>query len=139
MILIEEQLAFTTKGNNDIINLTPMVEQKLRDLELSKGIVSIFAPGATGGITTIEYEPGLISDFKNLVERLAPQNNPYKHNETWGDGNGHSHLRSSLIGPDITIPFTRKQLQLGTWQQIIFVDFDIRPRNRTLLLKFIGD
>ncbi len=138
MTVIEKKLSFVTKGNADIINLTPLVEQKLNESETSEGIITIFAPGATGGITTIEYEPGLINDLKEILEKIIPQDGFYKHNEKWGDGNGHSHLRASLIGPGITVPFTRKQLQLGTWQQIIFIDFDVKTRNRALILKIIG-
>lgn len=138
MTVVEKKLSFITKGNTDIINLTPLVERKLNESETSEGIITIFAPGATGGITTIEYEPGLINDLKEILEKIIPQAGFYKHNEKWGDGNGHSHLRASLIGPGITVPFTKKQLQLGTWQQIIFIDFDVKPRNRALILKIIG-
>jgi secondary thiamine-phosphate synthase enzyme len=138
MPVIEETVSFSTKGNNDIVNITALVEQKLGRSKLAEGIVSIFVPGATGGITTIEYEPGLIKDFKKLMEKLVPQSGDYEHDAAWGDGNGHSHLRASLVGPEITVPFTTKRLQLGTWQQIVFLDFDNRPRKRTLIMKIIG-
>lgn len=137
-MVIKRQLSFSTKGNTDIINLTPLIEQELNNLEISDGIISIFAPGATGAITTIEYESGLINDFKKTVEKLVPQDGSYQHNRKWADGNAHSHLRASLIGPELTVPLSRRQLILGTWQQIVFIDFDIRPRSRTLILQIIG-
>lgn len=138
-MVIQKELSFSTKGDTDIINLTPIIEQELGHLEISDGIVTIFAPGATGAITTIEYESGLINDFKRIIKKLIPQDETYQHNKRWGDDNAHSHLRASIIGPELTIPLSQRQLLLGTWQQVIFVDFDVRPRNRTLILQFIGD
>jgi secondary thiamine-phosphate synthase enzyme len=138
-MVVQRKLSFSTEGNTDIINLTPLIEQEINHLGISDGIISIFAPGATGAVTTIEYEPGLINDFKKIVEKIIPREGFYQHNQRWGDDNAHSHLRASLVGPSLAVPFSRKQLSLGTWQQIIFVDFDVRPRKRTLILQIIGE
>ena len=139
MPVIEESISFSTQGNDDMVDITSHIERKIKASGLSHGIASIFAPGATGGVTTIEYEPGLVKDFKKFMQKLAPQNEHHEHDKTWGDGNGHSHLRASLLGPGITVPFGAGRLQLGTWQQIVFIDFDTRPRKRTLILKIIGE
>jgi secondary thiamine-phosphate synthase enzyme len=96
-------------------------------------------PGSTGGITTIEYEPGLLKDVPELMEKLVPSDRDYEHDKTWHDGNGFSHLRAALIGPDVTVPFNDRQLLLGTWQQVVFLDFDNRPREREIFLQLVGD
>jgi len=101
--------------------------------------VTVFVAGSTGGVTTIEYEPGLEEDFSRLLEKIAPSNLPYNHDKRWGDGNGFSHVRASLLGPSLTVPFADGRLSLGTWQQIVFVDFDNRPRVRTIVLQFLGE
>jgi len=139
MKILTESISFSTKGFNDIKDITPMVNEKLKSSNLKKGIVTIFVPGSTGGLTTMEYEPGLIKDLSNLLEKIIPSNVPYFHDETWGDRNGFSHLRASLIGPSLTVPFSGGRLLLGTWQQIIFIDFDNRPRSRNLIVQFIGE
>ncbi|MHC1569644.1 MAG: secondary thiamine-phosphate synthase enzyme YjbQ, partial [Candidatus Syntropharchaeales archaeon] len=100
---------------------------------------TVFAPGATGAVTTIEYESGLIADFKGMLERIAPQDIEYMHNLRWGDGNGHSHVRASLLGPGLTVPFIDGRLQLGTWQQIVFIDLDNRQRDRKLIVQIVGE
>jgi len=123
----------------DIINITEEIDYKLKTQKLKSGIVNISIPGSTGGLTTCEYEPGLVQDLKNVFEKLIPQNRTYAHNDTWGDGNGHAHLRASLLGPSLTIPFNSNSLVLGTWQQIIFIDFDNRSRKRKITLQFIGE
>ena len=138
MAVVTKSIQLETKGNCEITNITQAVADELHDADISDGIVTIFVPGATGGLTTIEYEPGLIKDLPELLDKLIPPG-PYHHDQTWHDGNGHSHLRASLIGPSITVPFTSKTLTLGTWQQIIFIDFDARPRRRELILQFIGE
>ncbi len=137
-MVITKRVSFSTKGNTDIVDLTPLIGQELDNSDISDGIISVFVPGATGGVTTIEYEPGLIKDFKEVVERLIPRDKTYQHNLRWADENAHSHLGASLIGPELTVPFSDRQLLLGTWQQIVFVDFDIRPRNRTVILQILG-
>ena len=103
------------------------------------GVAFLFVPGSTGALTTIEYEPGLISDFPVALERLAPKDLPYEHEKRWHDGNGHSHVRASLLGPDLSVPFQKRKLLLGTWQQIVFVELDVRPRDRTIIVQVIGE
>ncbi len=138
MKIISDSVSFATEGFNDMKDLTGLVEKRLIANRLKDGIVNIFVPGSTGGLTTIEYEPGLIEDFSRLMEKIAPSNIPYNHDKRWGDGNGFSHVRASLIGPSINVPFSEGRLSLGTWQQIVFVDFDNRARTRTVLLQFMG-
>jgi len=138
MPIITSKLSLNTKGDTDVIDITSEVERELMDTDLESGMVTIFLPGATGGITTIEYESGLIEDIKNVFEKLVPRWIEYKHNLAWQDGNGHSHIRASLLGPSLTVPFVQKRLLLGRWQQIVFIDFDVRPRSRELILQFIG-
>ncbi|UZE92678.1 MAG: YjbQ family protein [Methanosarcinales archaeon] len=139
MGIITKTLDFETRGNTDIINITDDVQKALDRANLKEGIITVFVPGATGAITTIEYESGLIEDLTHAIERIVPQGIEYKHNLKWGDGNGHSHVRASLIGPSVTIPFSNATLMLGTWQQIVFIDFDVRPRTRKIILQIIGD
>jgi len=139
MGIITKTLDFETRGNTDIINITDDVQKALDRVNLKEGIITVFVPGATGAVTTIEYEPGLIEDLTHAIERIVPQGIEYKHNLKWEDGNGHSHVRASLIGPSVTIPFSNAKLMLGTWQQIVFIDFDVRPRTRKIILQIIGD
>ncbi len=139
MGIITKTLDFETRGNTDIINITDDVQKALDRTNLKEGIITVFVPGATGAVTTIEYESGLIEDLTHAIERIVPQGIEYKHNLKWGDGNGHSHVRASLIGPSVTIPFLNAKLMLGTWQQIVFIDFDVRPRTRKIILQIIGD
>jgi len=138
MKIISDSVSFSTEGFNDMNDLTGLVEKRLMANRLKDGIVNIFVPGSTGGVTTIEYEPGLVEDFSRLMEKLAPSNIPYNHDKRWGDGNGFSHVRAALIGPSMNVPFSDGRLSLGTWQQIVFVDFDNRARTRTVLLQFMG-
>jgi secondary thiamine-phosphate synthase enzyme len=138
MKIISDSVSFATEGFNDMKDLTGLVEKRLIANRLKDGIVNIFVPGSTGGVTTIEYEPGLIEDFSRLMEKIAPSNIPYNHDKRWGDGNGFSHVRAALIGPSMNVPFSDGRLSLGTWQQIVFVDFDNRARTRTVLLQFMG-
>ena len=139
MTVITKELSFWSKGDADIIDITTQVQGELEGVKLKDGIVTIFIPGSTAGLTTIEHEPGLVSDFKKMVERLIPQNINYSHDMRWHDGNGHSHIRSSIIGPSLTVPFSNRQLLLGSWQQIVLIDFDNRPRSRKVLLQIMGD
>jgi secondary thiamine-phosphate synthase enzyme len=133
-----ETLTLETEGYNDMRDLTGMIQEKLSEIGLMDGIVTVFVPGSTGGVTTIEYEPGLTEDFSRFMEKVAPDNVPYAHDKRWGDGNGFSHIRASLLGPSLTVPFNGGRLALGTWQQIVFIDFDNRPRTRTVHLQFMG-
>lgn len=132
-------LSISTRGDAQVIDLTPEVASALAAAKLSAGTVTVFCPGSTGGVTTIEFEDGAVADFRACFERLAPKNIPYAHERRWHDGNGHSHVRASLLGPSLTVPFTGGRLALGTWQQIVFVDFDNRPRKRDLVLQFVGE
>ena len=129
----------STKGHGDIIDISKSVGIEVQKSNLTSGIVCIFVSGSTAALTTVEYEPGLVKDIKSLFERIAPENIPYHHEETWHDGNGHSHARATLLGPSLTIPFDKATLLLGTWQQIILVDFDNRTRDRTIVVQIIGE
>ncbi len=135
----KSEIALQTKGNGAMADITDDVARAVSESGMSDGIAVVFVPGATGGLTTIEYEGGLVRDFSELMERLAPESRDYHHNERWGDGNGHSHVRASLLGPSITVPFSDGRLTLGTWQQIVFVDFDTRPRARKLVVQLVGE
>ena len=139
MKVISDSLSFSTEGFSDMKDLTGDVSKKLSENKLKNGIVNLFIPGSTGGLTTIEYESGLVQDFSELMEKIIPSNVTYHHDARWGDGNGFSHVRSSLLGPSLTVPFSDGMLNLGTWQQIVFLDFDNRSRSRTILLQFIGE
>jgi secondary thiamine-phosphate synthase enzyme len=139
MSVISKKLEFHTKGNCDIIDITQQVSRETANSGLGAGTVTIFVSGSTAGLTTVEYESGLISDLQALFERLAPQGIDYRHNLRWGDGNGHAHVRASLLGASLTVPFSNKSLMLGTWQQIVFVDFDNRPRSRQVVLQIMGE
>ncbi len=139
MKIITERISLSTNGRTDIIDITDDVQNLLTSLGLSEGNVTLFVSGSTGGLTTIEYEPGLLRDYPEFFEKLIPSNRRYHHDDTWHDGNGHSHLRASLQGASIVVPFSGGRLLLGTWQQIIFVDFDNRPRHREIIAQFIGE
>ena len=139
MKIINESLSLLTQGYNDMHDLTQDIARKLADHGLKNGVVTVFVPGSTGGLTTIEYEPGLERDFAELMDRIAPHGVGYHHDARWGDGNGFSHVRASLLGPSLSIPVADGRMTLGTWQQIVFVDFDNRSRSRTLMLQFLGE
>ena len=138
MRLFTTYLVLKTKGNADIIDITDKVQKQVEDSNLKEGQVTLFVPGSTGSLTTMEFEPNLAKDFKEAFERIAPKNMEYAHHATWGDYNGHSHIRASLLGPSLTVPFKEKKLTLGTWQQIVFIDFDTSSRTRKLSLQIIG-
>ena len=138
-MVVTRKISLQTKGECDIIDITPQVEQKVAETEINNGTATIFVTGSTAGITTIEFESGLLADFQNMWERNIPQNIPYDHDRRWGDGNGHSHVRASLLGASLVIPFNDKKLTLGTWQQIVLVDFDNKPRSRQIILQIMGD
>ena len=133
------RIRITTKGNCDIIDITGQVAKEVGDSGIDSGIITIFNVGSTAGITTIEYEPGVLSDFEAMWDRLIPVNISYKHDLAWGDGNGHSHVRASLLGASLVVPFSDKKLALGTWQQIVLVDFDSRPRSRQIIVQIMGE
>ena len=138
MTVISRSISLNTKGNADIQDLTDQIAEIVSNCELNNGTVTIFCPSSTSGLTTIEYESGALSDLRRLFDEIVPGNREYAHNERWHDGNGHSHVRAALLGPSITIPFVHGQLTLGTWQQVIYVDFDNRPRQRKLIVQLIG-
>jgi len=133
------EMNFSTPGDTAVRDITAEVQEKLYGTNLKSGIVTLFSPSSTSALTTIEYEPGCVADIQAYFEKTIPQEKPYRHNFRWGDGNGHSHLRSAVLGPSLTIPFIDGALTLGTWQQIVFIDFDNRPRNRRLVLQVIGE
>jgi len=139
LTVITKQISIHTKGEDDILDITDEVAESVVETKLRSGIVAVFVPGSAGALTTIEYEPGLLKDFPNMLERLAPKNLVYEHEKRWHDGNGHSHVRASLIGPSITVPFVNGRLTLGTWQQIIFIELDVQSRIRNLVLQIIGE
>jgi len=132
-------IQLSTRGNADVQDITAQVAQVVIASELKNGTVTIFCPSATSALTTIEYESGCVSDLRRLFDEIIPSNREYAHNVRWGDGNGHSHVRAALLGPSLTIPFVEGSLTLGTWQQVIYVDFDIRARHRELVLQMIGE
>ena len=132
-------LSLSTRGNTDIHDITDQVAGHVVQSGLKDGTVTIFCPSSTSALTTIEYESGALNDLKRLFDEIIPPNREYAHNARWGDGNGHSHVRASLLGPSLTIPFVNGRLVLGTWQQIIYVDFDNRQRKRELTLQVIGE
>ncbi len=127
-----------TKPGTDIIDITDRVQEILSDSHFIEGSVLIFAPGSTAGITTIEYEPGLLLDYPKFMEKIAPSNQRYHHDDTWHDGNGHSHVRAALQGASFTVPFAERKLLLGTWQQIILIDFDNKRRQRRVIVQLTG-
>jgi len=138
-MVVTRKISLQTKGNCDIIDITPQVERQVAEADVNNGTVTLFIAGSTAGISTIELESGVISDFQGMWERIIPQNIPYNHDRRWGDGNGYSHVCASLLGASLVIPFNDKKLALGTWQQIVLVDFDNRLRSREIILQIMGD
>lgn len=132
-------LNLQTEGHTQVIDVTPDVSRAVRESGLEAGIVTVFCPGSTGALTTIEYETGAVRDFRRLFDEIADPDRAYAHNARWGDGNGHSHVRAALLGPSLTVPFAERALLLGTWQQIVFVDFDNRGRQRRLIVQVMGE
>jgi secondary thiamine-phosphate synthase enzyme len=132
-------IVIETSAKTDIIDLTPHVREEIERSAISNGAVTLFIPGSTAALTTIEYESGVIHDLKKAIERMAPDDIYYEHNERWGDGNGYSHVRSALIGPSLHIPLIDGKLTLGTWQQIVLLDFDNRPRKRQVIVQMLGE
>jgi len=132
-------IKISTKGNDDVVDITSKVAEIVSSSKIKSGLVNVFVSGSTASVTTIEYEPGLVRDVKVLGERLAPSDEDYSHNDTWGDGNGHSHIKASVIGPSLTVPFTRGKMALGTWQQVVVIDHDTRPRSRDIVVQIMGE
>ncbi|MCA0389081.1 MAG: secondary thiamine-phosphate synthase enzyme YjbQ [Bacteroidetes bacterium] len=138
MEFLTGKMHFQTNGNSDIKDLTADIEKMIEENGYTEGSVHLFVPGSTAALTTIEFEPGLLKDYPEFMDRLVPSGKIYHHDMTWHDGNGHSHIRAALQGPSLLIPFINGKLTLGTWQQVIFIDFDTRPRERTVVYQFIA-
>jgi secondary thiamine-phosphate synthase enzyme len=139
MIVKTDKIELTTQGHADIQDITGKTAESLRQSGLSNGTVTLFCPSATSGLTTLEYESGCIADLQRLFDEIANPDRHYAHNARWGDGNGHSHVRASLLGPSLTLPFTDGRLLLGQWQQVVLIDFDNRPRQRELVVQILGE
>ncbi len=139
MAVVSKTIKIHSKRENDLIDITEDAQKTVQESKIKSGTVTIFVSGSTGALTTIEFEPGLKKDFPKMLERLAPKDIEYGHEQMWHDGNGHSHVKASLVGPSITIPFTNGELMLGQWQQIVFIELDTRARNRTLVLQIMGE
>lgn len=138
-MVLTSTITLQTEGNGDTVDITSHIRKEINANNIISGTVTVFVNGSTAGLTTIEYEPGVVSDFADMFERIIPRGIKYEHDRAWGDGNGHSHVRASLLGPSLVVPFTDKRLILGTWQQIILVDFDNRPRSRQIILQIMGE
>ena len=134
-----DRIQIDTLGGVQIIDITNHVQELLAKSDLNDGLATVFVPGSTASVTTIEYEPGLIADIKKALDRIAPRDGHYEHDHRWHDGNGHSHVRAAFLKPSIAIPFSNKTLMLGTWQQLVFIELDVRPRNRTIVVQLMGD
>jgi secondary thiamine-phosphate synthase enzyme len=126
----------TTSGT-DVLDLTPEALELVEEAGVEEGMLLVFVPGSTAGVTTIEYESGAVADLKEAIERLAPRGIDYQHDRRWGDGNGYSHVRAALLGPSLTVPLVDGEPSLGTWQQIVLCDFDNRPRRRRVLMQVV--
>ncbi|HEC76348.1 MAG TPA: YjbQ family protein [Thermoplasmatales archaeon] len=137
-MVYRESIVFETTGEMHIVDITDEVQRIVERSGIEDGIVHIFCPGSTGAITTIEYEDGLLYDLPNALEKVAPKNEYYRHEERWHDGNGRSHVKASIIGASLTVPVENKKLLLGTWQQIVFVECDVRQRRRKIIVSVVG-
>jgi secondary thiamine-phosphate synthase enzyme len=138
-MVITQEIHLNTRGHCDIQDVTSQVAETVKDAGMQAGIVTVFCPGSTGGLTTIEYESGALADLQQVFDEIAPPDRDYRHHLRWRDDNGHSHVRAALIGPSLTVPFVEGRLTLGTWQQIVFLDFDTRPRSRRLVVQVMGE
>jgi len=138
-MIVTDTVDVSTRGDSEMVDLTGRVQEIVDRHRLRQGQTLVFVSGSTAGLTTVEYEPGLLQDLPAAFERIAPRNIPYKHEDTWHDGNGHSHVRASLLGPSLTVPVKDGRLLLGTWQQIVLIDFDNRPRRREVVVQLSGD
>ena len=139
MTVVHKELRLRRTSETDIVDITPQVEKIVETSKIKNGIVTIFNAGSTGGIITLEYEPGLVKDIPDFLERIIPKSLNYYHEQMWHDGNGHSHVRASIIGPSLTVPIREGHLVHGTWQQIAFIELDVKPRTRDLIVTLIGE
>jgi secondary thiamine-phosphate synthase enzyme len=138
MEVITEHIKVSTHGNSEVVDITPHIVDFLKQQKMKEGHVTIFVVGSTASISTTEFEPGLRKDIPEMLERIAPSNARYHHDDTWGDGNGHAHVRASILGPSLTVPFSEGKLLLGIWQQIILIDFDNKARHRDIVVQLMG-
>ena len=138
-MVVTRKISLQSKGRCDIIDITPQVQHELAEAGVNSGTVTLFVAGSTAVITTIEYESGVLSDFQDMWQRSAPDSIPYQHDRRWGDGNGYAHVRASLLGASLVVPFSDRRLTLGTWQQLVVVDFDNRPRSRQIIMQIMGE
>lgn len=138
-MVITREITVRTKGEFDVQDITGHLADAIKESGLSAGIVTAFCPGSTGGMTTLEFESGVVADLEAVLDDIAPPDQPYSHHMRWGDNNGHSHIRAALMGPSITIPFVDGVMTLGTWQQVVFCDFDTEPRSRRLVVQIMGE
>jgi len=138
-VVVSERIQLRTEGNGQVLDITSEVRHLVQRCGVQAGIVTLFTPSSTSALTTIEYESGAIYDLQQIFDRIVPADADYRHNLRWGDGNGHAHVRHALLGASLTIPFSDRQLTLGTWQQIVFVDFDNRPRSRSIVVQILGE
>jgi len=138
-MIFSETISLRTKGFCDMIDMTPQVEMVLKRSGIRDGLVTVFCPGSTGSVTTIEYESGVLRDLQKAIEKIIPSNIPYEHDQRWSDGNGFAHVRAALMKPSLSIPLIKGRLTLGTWQQIVFIDFDNRRRERNILVQVMGE
>ena len=138
-MVVTKKISLQTKGQCDIVDITSQVAREVAEANVNSGMATVFVNGSTAGVTTIEFESGLLSDFKAMWERNIPKDIHYDHDRAWGEGNGHSHVRASLLGASLVVPFNDKRLTLGTWQQIVLVDFDNRPRSRQIVVQIMGE
>jgi secondary thiamine-phosphate synthase enzyme len=138
-MIFSETISLSTKGFSDILDITHDVDGVIGHSRIENGLVTVFCSGSTGAVTTIEYESGVLRDLQKAIEKIVPSNIPYEHDRRWGDGNGFSHVRAALMKPSLTIPLIKGRLSLGTWQQIVFIDFDNRKRERKLIVQMMGE
>jgi secondary thiamine-phosphate synthase enzyme len=139
MAVVTKELDVASRGENDVVDLTEDVRNAVIESGLKSGVATVFVPGSTAAVTTMEFEPGLVKDFTEMLERVAPKHREYEHQKAWGDDNGHSHVKAALVGPSLSVPFMKGGLALGTWQQVVFVELDIRARRRRVVLQIVGE
>jgi len=138
-MVVSRQIQVSTRGNGDAVDITQLVAKQVQDSGIRSGIATLFAAGSTYALTTMEFESGVVHDLRHLLDELAPPGADYRHNLRWGDGNGHAHVRHALMGASLTIPFVDGRLTLGTWQQVVLLDFDNRPRSRSVIVQVLGE
>ncbi len=138
MQVYREEIALSTQGQTDVLDITAHVREAVRASGVAEGMAVVFTPSSTSAITTLEYEPGCVQDLRRLMEEWIDSRRDYAHNRRWGDGNGHAHLRAAMVGPSLALPVHQGEPELGTWQQIVFVDFDVRPRQRRVVVQVVG-